>query len=278
MKFSLFLMFVIFFAIPAHAERFQSKIHSIDTSDNKALPHLIKLENGRVVLLDFKEHELLETFRMSLDNLEVMEIEMDQNNRFVAATSMGREEPVTMEETRRSAPLSYNPTVLSSYTQASNVFLRMRRNYQNNSQCYNRAHIWQYEEYKKSGLNSLKIFLFFTNRYIRNYRYKWWFHVSPMVLVKENGKTVQRVLDRRYMGGPRYVRTWTNTFVSTHRACPVAKFYTDYSRHQESQDCYVIPVSQYFWQPRDIEARDDSGSVKTQFIDWEVEHAYWEAF
>lgn len=275
MKFTLSLM-LISFCFSVHAERFQSKIHTIDTSTKENVPHLIKLENGRVVFVEKEDTDLLNTFRASRKHDDLLEIELAEDNSLVSAESIN--ENKTEEETEPTVRASFEPTVVEGYNNALSLFRRMRRDYQNASQCYNRAHIWQYEENKKTGVSSQKTFLFFTNRYIRNYRYKWWFHVSPMLLVRENGKIYERIIDRRYTSGPRYVKTWTNIFVATHRTCPVAVKYTDYSRNQESQDCYLMKVSQYFWQPRDIVTRDNSGRVKTSWIQSEVDYAYWEAF
>ncbi len=275
MKFILSLM-LISFCFSVHAERFQSKIHTIDTSTKKNVPHLIKLENGRVVFVEKEDNELLKTFKASMKHDDLLEIELDGSNRYVSAESVSEEKTET--ETEPTARASFNPSVVEGYPNALALFRRMRRDYQNASQCYNRAHIWQYEEHKSTGTSSQKTFLFFTNRYIRNYRYKWWFHVSPMLLVRENGKVYERIIDRRYTSGPRYVKSWTNIFVATHRTCPVAVRYTDYSRNQESQDCYLMKVSQYYWQPRDILTRDNGGRVKTDWIQSEVDYAYWEAF
>lgn len=275
MKFTLSLL-LIFFCFSVQAERFQSKIHTIDTAMKKNVPHLIKLENGRVIFVEAQDTELLKTFRTSKKHDDLLEIELDENNNFLSAVTV-REEKFQSEEAP-AVRASFNPTVIEGYNKALSIFRKMRRDYQNNSQCYNRAHIWQYEENKSSGIDSMKTFLFFTNRYIRNYRYKWWFHVSPMLLVRENGKVYERIIDRRYTSGPRYVKTWTNIFVATRRTCPVAVRYSDYSRNQESQDCYLMKVSQYFWQPRDIVYRDNSGRVKMDWIQSEVNHAYWEAF
>ena len=275
MKFTLYLMLTLF-CLSVHAERFQTKIHTIDTSTKKNVPHLIKLENGRVVFVDHQDTDLLNIFKASLKHDDLLAIELDRNNRFISAESI-REEKIE-EEDVPAARVSFEPTVVEGYTKALSIFRKMRRDYQNASQCYNRAHVWQYEENMSSGINSQKTFLFFTNRYIRNYRYKWWFHVSPMLLVRENGNINDRIIDRRYTSGPRYVKSWTNIFVATQRTCPIAVKYTDYSRNQETQDCYLMKVSQYFWQPRDIVTRDNSGRVKTSWIQSEVDYAYWEAF
>lgn len=260
----------------ASADEFIARVDSIEEGEDN-LPHLIKFENGRVVFLDGAEKDQIETFAQSMENGDYLEVVVDKRNSFESAETVEGENEVPPEISPERS-LSYEPTVVSSYTEANNIFLRMRRNYQNESQCYNRAHVWAYEEFKRNGLNSIKLFMFFTNRYIRNYRYQWWFHVSPMALVNEGGASVERVLDRRYTSGPRYVNTWTRNFIYSGRTCPVVQRYNDYRYNQEKEDCYLIPVSMYFWQPRDIERRDNTGYEKKSFIKNEVDWAYWEAF
>lgn len=273
MKLLFSIMFLLALSVSAYADRFQSKIHSIDVGTRKGIPHLIKLENGRVVFVKSNDKEILQSFKASLKAQDTLEIEVDEKFNFISAET---EEERTFANDGYSVDeprMSYEPSVISE-NEATNVFKRMRRNYQNDSQCYNRAHIWAYEEFKKTGLKSTKLFLFFTSRYIRNYRYKWWFHVAPMVETNLG----DRVLDRRYTSGPRYKDNWTKGFIHSGRKCPVVYKYSDYRNNQQSEDCYMIPTSMYFWQPRDIERRDRTGAEKTSFIQSEVNHAYWEAF
>lgn len=266
---------ILIISLSALAERFQSKVHSIDTASKQNDPHLIMMDNGRVIFVDYHDTELLDSFRDSLKKRDTLKLEVDEENNFLGAESIEPEAFVPpVRDNRKTVNFSYDPSVVSSGA-ASSIFRRMRRDYQNESQCYNRAHIWAWEEYQNSGLKSVKHFLFFTRRYIRNYRYKWWFHVSPSVKVSGQGA---RILDRRYTSGHRSVSSWTRNFVHSGRRCPVVYKYYDYRNNQESEDCYLIPVSMYFWQPRDIERRDRTGHEKTQFYQSEIDYAYWEAF
>ncbi|MFP5384892.1 MAG: protein-glutamine glutaminase family protein [Bacteriovoracia bacterium] len=275
MKFAVAFVFLLM-TFQSYAEVFRSKIHSIDFATKENSPHLILMENGRVVFVEYHQKDLLKTFKEGLKDDEIFEIEVDEENNFKRAKAI---EPSSSNhdpgERIYSKEMSYDPTVLSSSSGATSIFRRMRRDYQNQSQCYNRAHVWAWEEYKNTGLRSMKHFLFFTRRYIRNYRYKWWFHVSPSVLVEGSGV---RILDRRYTSGHRSVSSWTKNFIYSGRSCPVVHKYYDYRNNQETEDCYLIPVSMYFWQPRDIERRDRTGYEKTSFINSEIDYAYWEAF
>jgi hypothetical protein len=175
--------------------------------------------------------------------------------------------PHTLDES------TYDPSVLSDQNAASAIFNRMRST-RWRSQCYNRAHVWAYEEFNRSGLRAQKTFIFFTNSYIRNYNYKWWFHVAPSTLVEESGVKKSMVLDWTFFDLPQEEKEWALYFMESKRACPTVKRYSDYKNNQESEDCYLIKTSMYFWQPLDIEAHEKSGEEKTNFIDWEINRAY----
>lgn len=252
----------------AHAETFRSRIDSIEQGEGDEAT-LLKFENGRVGFIDHHNKNLEHSFSPG----DLVEVKLGEDLSVISGSSV--EAPkVTNPELPPPAKVNYVPTNLSSLGEAQAIFSRMNRKYQNESQCYNRAHIWAYEEFNRSGLNSMKLFMFFTSRYIRNYRYKWWFHVTPMTYV--NG--VPMTLDRRYSSAPRNIKYWTDDFIYSRRECPIVNRYADYRNNQQAEDCYLIPVSQYFWQPRDIETRDRTGAVKTSFIQREINHAYNEAF
>ena len=261
---SLFLTVVLSFSASSIlAETIKSKIHEVE-------PDMILLENGRVVFMDGEAKSLVDAKSLNVDDW--VEIKVDDRNSLESIQSMEAPEVSGPEEVEKS--INYTPTNLSSQDQAVSIFSKMRRNYQNQSQCYNRAHIWAYEEFNRSGLQSIKLFMFFTRKYIRNYRYHWWFHVTPMTYVAGVPKT----LDRRYTRGPLNIKTWTDVFIYSKRACPTVSKYTDYSQNQTVEDCFLIPVSMYYWQPRDILRNEQTGAEKTSFIRSEVNWAYDEAF
>ena len=264
--------------VSAFSATLTSRIHSIDKGE-KDQADIIMLESGQTAFLEKGSKSLTDSVEESLKNQDTVEIMVDKklnvlSVQTVAPETTEEELPPVSEDVKR---ISYDPTIAST-AQASDAFRNMRRDYQKNSQCYNRAHIWTYEEFKRTGLKSGKLFLFFTSRYIRNYRYKWWFHVTPFAYVGGLDQSNWRTLDRRYTSGLLTTRTWTDVFMLNNAFCPVVYKYSDYRNHQQSEDCYLIPKSMYFWQPRDISREDYSGYVKPQYYNSEVNHAYWEAF
>lgn len=261
------------------AETLVGRVESIDNGEDEA-PHIIMLSSGRTVFLDGNDKEELNFFEDIQREEQVVEVEIDENNSYISAKNAPTQEQEPYIAPTEEPKMSYIPTIMNSVSEASGVFQKMRRNYQNNSQCYNRAHIWTYEEFKRSGLKSMKLFMFFTRKYIRNYRYHWWFHVTPMVYVQdqERNMSVEMTLDRRFTREPLSLKNWTDVFIYSRKSCPIVQKYSDYEDNQEAQDCYLIPVSMYFWQPRDILNRDQTGKVKTEYINSEVNWAYREAF
>ncbi len=270
MKFLPFLIMI--FSFSAEAERLTSRIHSLDLAKNSQQPHLIKFENGQVGFLSRLDKSSVQSLHESQKRGEWLEVELDEKGNFLGAGVVPA--PKMLEEISdpEPVPVTYDPTNLGSMEQAVSIFKKMRRS--GSGQCYNRAHIWSYEEFNRSGLRSVKLFMFFTRSYIRKYRYKWWFHVTPMTYV--NG--VAMTMDRAFFKGPVEVKTWTDKFIFSKRNCPVIHKYSDYRDHQEAEHCYLHPATMYFWQPRDLENYELTGAEKKQFFPKEINWAYWNAF
>ena len=271
-----FLPLIVFlFALSAHAERLTTRVYSVDYSKNAKQPHLIQFENGRVGFLSTNDKSSAFSLEESKKRGEWLDVELDKNGNFLGAGVIPSpknsefQDPEPVPE-----PVSYEPTNLGSSQEATTIFRRMNRRHQRDSQCYNRAHVWAYEEWKRTGLKSMKLFMFFTRSYIRKYRYKWWFHVTPLTYV--NG--VAMTMDRTFMRGPVQIKTWTDNFIYSKRNCPIVYKYSDYRNNQESEHCYLHPATMYYWQPRDLENNERTGFEKTSFIKREVDWAYYEAF
>lgn len=231
-------------------------------------PNLLMLSDGSVgVLPDSKK-----SFTFNPD--ETLEIELDAQHKVKSIRPTSSPAPLEDERDFTSKRINYTPSNLTTMAEATTIFNRMRRNYQNESQCYNRAHIWAYEENRKYGTNMMKVFVFYTKRYIRNYNFYWWFHAIPAVYVNNELIT----LDRRYARGPLAMKPWTDIFVRSKRACPVITKYSQYSQNQQAEDCYVHYATQYFWQPRDLDNLERNGTVKSEWVPSQVNWAYNEAF
>jgi hypothetical protein len=270
-----FAFIYLFCTMVAFADSLTSSVDSIDFSEKSGESHLILLENGRVLFINPSDNHWLKLFETHWRNRDLLTIKLNRKDQIISVTKINIRRFYFDVDTVLNFH-QYEPSIVKTSSEATQIFRRMRRDYQNDSQCYNRAHVWAWEEFKKNGLKSTKHFLFFTRRYIRNYNYKWWFHVSPSIFVEEYSN--DRIIDRRYTSGHRSIESWTKNFVFSRRICPIVTKYNDYRNNQDKEDCYLLPVPMFYWQPRDIESRDRTGFEKTKFFQNEVNYAYWEAF
>ena len=256
---------ITFMMSPAWAERIQGQIDSIDYGV-KNQEHLLKLVNGRVIFVS-PDSGLLSS-KTSYEGIPV-ELEVDDNNTLVSIFTLPDESEAEPEE-RAEEKMSLAQTDLPSEAEASRIFRGMNRSYYSNTECTDRAHIWTYEEMRKNNLISRKVFMFFTNTYIRAYRYHWWFHVSPYVLVQGN----ERVMDRRYTSGPRFMKTWTDIFIRSKKTCPVKTYSYYRSNKNGPEHCILVKADQYYRLPLHVRNLEDSGIVKTRFNTSEVNFSY----
>jgi hypothetical protein len=278
MKYSLLVMISYLISFQVIAKKIESQIHSLDKGA-VGQQHLVKLTNGQVAFVEFNDKALLKRIDQSYQHKDWLEFTLDEKNNLLGLQII----PAQFSFEGRAIadpedpPAPYAPSVVT-LSEATSMFRKMRTNYQQDSQCFNRALIWTYEAFINSNINSNKVFLFFTSRYIRSHHYHWWFHVTPMMFIGAVGRANWKILDRRYTHGPINSKTWTDIFIQTKRTCKTVYKYSDYRDHQQEQDCYLIPVSMYYVVPSDIERFEETGEERTSFEEEEVEYARWEAF
>lgn len=155
------------------------------------------------------------------------------------------------------------------------VFRAQRTDVREKSQCYNRAHVWSWEmrRFTEGGrlVQPGKMWLYFTKKYIRAYRYKWWFHVSPFIQL--NGQDT--VMDRKFLRGPIDRRGWTNFFIQPKTNCPVITRYSQYENNPYEGYCFLMRTSVHYYQPYQAENLENGrGRVQTQWEQWELKQAY----
>ncbi len=82
--------------------------------------------------------------------------------------------------------------------------------------CSNRALMWANDFKRQNGLNTAKIFLFFTSKNGRSANKTWWYHVSPMV----NEKGTFWVMDAGFpamISEPLSIADWLVEFVGSNK-------------------------------------------------------------
>ncbi len=161
----------------------------------------------------------------------------------------------------------FHPTNISSYGLVEELFDSLPEGDGESSQCFQRAHAWSYQMWREHGIKSNKVFVFFSDNYIANWNYDWWFHVAPYVV--HSGKEV--VLDKTFTDSPLSMKDWKDIFVYSHESCPTIKRYSEYENSRGDEDCYLFKSPMYYFQPLDLEAVEEEGQVKTSWVEWEVE-------
>src|SRR5690606_5817297 len=127
------------------------------------------------------------------------------------------------------------------------------------------------------NLYSSKAWLFFTKKYIRKYKFEWWFHVAPMVHVVIDGEVKERVMDIKYARGPIKLKTWTDIFMRDRSDCPVVQKYSDHANYPESGTCFTMKSSMYYYQPIDLEKLERHQIEKNSWNAAEVQQAFMDA-
>ena len=263
------LLFTLLTMLTTYAwgERFTDHIHSVSEGEYGS-EHLLLLTSGRVVFVS-KDFDLSD-FRSG----ERVQLEVDKKLTLKSVTSLPPletpediDEPTDVEQQQ-------NPTVFSGHSSATGVFNGMNRSYKSKTECTDRAHVWSYEEWKKHGIVFNKVFLFFTNTYIRKYRFYWWFHVSPYTFINENGNVVEHVMDRRFTRVPYHMKRWTDVFIRSKKSCPV-KTYAHYRSNKNGPEhCFLVKTSMYYRLPYQVRMMEDNGVIKTRFSKSEVNFSY----
>lgn len=270
---------IIFFLITvisygAVADTHQAAISYIDYPVSGEKDTLLYLSDALVVKLPARKD--ITFYEEARRDGTILEFTTDDERYVLEAEEIS---PQPDEEMPSEEPFeNFTPSVLKSPEEARTIFNSLRRNSRSSSQCYNRAHVWAYESRNKYQLDSMKVFMFYTRKYIREYNFHWWFHVAPFTYIGNNGSAQESVLDRKFTKGPTDMKSWTDIFMKNKVTCPVISKYTDYENHQEKEYCYLYKASMYYVQPLDLEKLEETGRTKNQWLDYELRRAYWNGF
>lgn len=267
-------------------------IKEILPPDDYSDSYLVFVSNGEVLELSPSKEDVLSDIKWAFQNTQSIEIDILKNNlksrNKNKRSHISQVKLISNSENNFESILDYpTPTPMNNYrvARASSVnvikqmFLSMRRDLDPDSQCYNRAHIWSHDLSTKflnnRKINLGKAWLFFTKKYIREFNYKWWFHVAPYTYLKGDDREI--ILDRTYYHSPRRIQNWTNYFMKNNSVCKRVQYYSDYNNNQESAYCYLIKSSMYYYQPYQIENLEKGGAEKFKYLRNELELAYKDA-
>jgi hypothetical protein len=210
-------------------------------------------------------------------------------------------------------PVGYEPTILASRAEADALYRTLFRDTAGNSQCFQRASYWAFNLQLYQGVRSMKAFLFFSNAYRHldpdkpemyyrlGYRpardgapdHRWWFHVAPMVYVKEAdwAEPAEFVLDAGFpsvIQSPLLMKPWTDVFVDTRKYCPVIDNFSVWQADEDEwirdrkqykrtlrgrEHCWVRVVSMYHHQPSDVQTADQTGIPVRAWSPWALKNS-----
>lgn len=173
------------------------------------------------------------------------------------------------------SPIRYDdpdfvPSSFNNVEEVQKLMNELRFNRRARSQCYQRAHLWALEMRQMVNAKTEKVFLFFTDRYIREYNFAWWFHVASLVLINHQ----EWVVDPYFFDHPVDLQTWTDHFMPSHPICKVAKSYVEYESGTNEEYCFLRKLPMYYYTPSAIEARDKKNTILSDWFDDEVIGAY----
>lgn len=272
-----FVLLSLLISIQCFAETEIGKIVVIHEAVAIGEDTLVFFSNGKVLKIAQSDSDVLRDLQRYQETDEWLKIKTDKS-RFITSIEV---HPMPIQDFTLSKSLpdpNYVPSVLSSLEWATKYFKESRYN-PKDSQCFNRAHVWTYEWHKKHKFNSSKIFLFFTQKYIRMHNFHWWFHVAPYVHVYIDRKIRERVMDVKYTSGPTPVKDWIRKFIRLPEpGCLTVNTFSDYANFPENGNCYIMKASMYYYWPLDLENEELHGTMKASWVEEEVKISYEEAF
>lgn len=129
--------------------------------------------------------------------------------------------------------------------------------------CSNRALVWAYDIKRKHGVNSAKIFLFYTKKSGEVGRKTWWYHVAPVV--NENNELW--VVDKGFSGfikAPLRPTEWLSRFTGSTNCKEIQlgeddlinRMFTPQTFPEVtsygSYDCYYRVMPEGYWTPASV--------------------------
>jgi hypothetical protein len=277
----LIALFALWPLLPAGAvtQLTQTQIYDIDYGQQITDEPLVLLTNGRVVKLRAADPEMLARFKRAQQQESWVDLTINEEREILQLKTLETPVPKRMSPmVLKRAPEQFIPSVLGGLDFARTYHRSSRRWLEGETQCFNRAHVWSYDWWKKNNFLSMKMFIFFTRKYIRQYNFEWWFHVAPYLHVNVEGRIRERMMDIRYTRGPVTVKQWSDIFMRNKADCLVITKYSEYANFPETGDCYLYRTPMFYYQPVDMEMEEAWGTQKTHWVDWEVREAFREAF
>jgi hypothetical protein len=274
------ILAVLFFVFTSRLYAYtylSTPIYEIDMGQRNETP-LIYLATGQVVTYPKINGSIIKRIKKGIKNRVWFSFKINRAREIIKLDEIDPPEQKNFRTNLLQEENVFSPSIIKNLDVARSYFYDARPNIKEESQCFNRAHVWAYEWRIKHNLYSSKIWLFFTRKFIRKYKFEWWFHVSPMIHVVIDDQVKERVLDIKYARGPLKQKDWTDIFMRDKANCPVIQKYSDQANFPESGSCFVMKSSMYYYRPLDLERKETFREEKTKWVENEVKEAFLEAF
>lgn len=274
----LFLCSLVLLSSGALAETRSFGVSAVEFSKDQRSDIMVKASTGEVFWISATDQHLVSKLQDGQAIERIVNADVDLGG-FITELSVTSQKAEALEFNtigNENKDIFY-PTVLPSEAYARDAFNSLDNQTLEDSQCYNRAHPWAYDLWRTRGINSMKIFLFFTDKYIREFRHKWWFHVAPMTYVSTAQGSVEYVLDRSFSEFPLFTRVWTNTFILNQAECRSVNTYFEYFKDSPTEYCYLIRSTMFYRGTVALRNRDQ-GTLKTKWNLNEMREAREQAF
>lgn len=276
---NLFFIFTFIFSLNCFALELKTHISDIEVFGPGDDHSLIFLASGLVAKVNSTKSELLHELQSAHKDKSLLHITMSDEREILSIRVLPDSVMHASEDNSFITKIMSDdaPTVLPSLVEARELFRYARFNHKN-SQCFNRAHVWSYEWQMDKSINSAKMFIFFSVKYIREHNFHWWFHVAPYVHVVIGTEIKERIMDKKFMPGPSTLRSWIDRFMVDGTQCRTINSYSEYANYPESGICYIIRANMYTYWPMDLEMAERKGTKKEFWVPDELHTAYEEAF
>ncbi|MBT4793512.1 MAG: hypothetical protein HON90_18210 [Halobacteriovoraceae bacterium] len=288
------LIFCLLLSLISTSHAYQIEIVDIELPRTDDESYLVFATDGRVYEIAADNYAVVDFAHEAWRNREVIEVQFSNNLEVEELLSLRNEiQKINFLskpkfELKRNLKKGYSREKNSDLTRLKNTYITnvdselvaqelfktQKSRMRSWSQCYNRAHVWAWELNKKTyggkKIQVGKIWIYFTKKYIREYRHKWWFHIAPYITVNND----LRVMDKSYLKKPLPEKVWTDQFVKSKQVCPEIFKYSDYSEYPNSSHCYVMKTSLFYWQPFHIENLEKLGEERIGWNSGELVTAY----
>lgn len=268
----LLLFSLCHFISASFAENFQSSIFDVTHHEGQ---WVLRFKNGRTGFLS-SDKSLPSEYNPQL----IFDVELDEQLK-IRNLIPKQESSVSRKDESSIIDLQddeYRPSILETQALATSLFNSLNSTYQRQSECSDRAHVWSWELLNRQKIRTEKIFVFFTASYINRYRFKWWFHVAPLVTVKNKEDNKKYVFDYVFLDSPKTIREWTNLFVFSKKECKFTTRFSEYDHNPQTEDCYLMTSPMYLWTPADLMDQENYQRIKSNFSMPDIQSAYQKAF